>query len=157
MANITAKSGSGRVTANLDYTEPTVQPVQNQGRITDTLLALYGQVVSGTTWDSTTLFPNDIDVSAYEELIVYMQCTSFTGGTSPTLTVEIAQIFNDPAGTVKFDMADSTAVPVLTVKVFSVGPGCAFNSSIGKLIRVIAFAGGAPTGFTFSVVVLAKG
>lgn len=145
------------ITTDLAFPNPTVQPVYIEG-VPCQVIYNHTKSINGVTWDSRDDYPNDIDVSNFHEMVVYLGVGTVVGGTSPTVTLYITTVFDDGSvNKVTFDMADSGAVPQLTNKFLSVGPGLAFAQSIGQRLRFEMTAAGSPTQVNFIIIAIAKG
>lgn len=145
------------ITTDLAFPNPTVQPVYVEG-VPCQVIYNHTKSINGVTWDSRDDYPNDIDVSNYRELLIFFGVGTVVGGTSPTVTLYCETMFYDGSvNGIAFDVADSTAVPELTNKFASVGPGLQFASSIGTNIRLAMAAAGGPTTVNFTIIVVAKG
>lgn len=135
-----------------NFPAPNVQPVYMENGA----VVLYNKTksINGASWDSRDDFPNDIDVSKYSQLFVAFLIGTTTPSSGPTIT--LYAVTPIPGQAVTFDMADTTALPELSNKFTSIGPGCQFNSVIGTLLRLEMTSTGAPTQVNFTIVVIAR-
>lgn len=128
---------------------------------------LWSGLISATaTGDSITAAITDsagrsgqLDFSAYNQIAIFVQLKTLTGGTSPSVQVIIDSADGQTGGSTYWAHLNGTA-PTWTSATnqyrTSAGPGTSNNDSLGMTGRIIWNINGGPSACTFYVTIYGK-